>query len=691
MEERYNPKKEVSTFNDKILKLLTSEKIADKNRITEIFTIWNNNILEKGFFKYFVKSTSITNFAELLIKLLENNFSKKKVQGILNHVISLYFEQDIINKDFLILLKKYSFKNLHNYYFKKGLKSDSHTKSVIEVCKENKIFISCANIFRNLWQELYLEEKKYINYITKIDFFKLFYSLNSVIIKNYFDLKILSDIEALLYVDIISLTISDILNQKREIDNKIYTTNSDEIKYDIRLQQLISPPIDKMVEKLLEFYDKKRHFNEFIKDITELELNYTVENEKVHLYPVNEEYFISLKNTDIIKNIYFNIIKSNIRENIDDKFFFVTNLNRETRTNIELHSKQVNFLFGNEVLGMDCHNIINVFYKLAERSIRKYEIDPPATNIKNHAGWGAVNFRTINELSKATLDKIISKRKLTEEEMTKYMDIFSTDINNKDEKINLKTTPFLKYKDMYIWGHVFLAHKNLATLFNNNIILKNIKSKSIIKELSNKFENSVKKIFDEEKIKNISNCIPTDSNIRKFKDIDILAFKDNFLFVIETKLTYDRLNYWNINEHINGALKKGKKQLLERIENIHSYLTENVKKELGIINDNFKIIPLIITSSFEGDFDCGDGISKYSIFELPMVLNSNLEDVYLKKNISKDFCDNILSKITSKYDQYNTSNISKEEFNQTINKFSFKNSLERHKKSINNIEFILDI
>lgn len=657
MEERYNPKKKVSYFNEKILKCLTLENGVDKNTITEVFAIWNNNVHQKAFFKYFVKSTSLTNFTELLIKLLKNNFSKKKAQVILNRVILLYFEQDLINKDFLILLNNYNFKLLHDYYFTKGLKNDNHTKSFIEICKENNNLTSFVNIFRNLWIELDSEEKKYINYMTKIDFFKLFYSLNNFVHRNYFDKKKLSDIKALHYVDGASLIISNILNKKRKIDDKIYTTNSVEIEIDILKQQLVKyPPIDEMTENLIKFYHKKCRFYEIIKDITKLDYDYTVENKKVHLYPKNEECFISLKNTNIKQDLYFYFTKNNIRQEINDNFSFISPLNKETYINILNDSSKMTKIFGEEVLGMDCHNVINFFHKLAERSIRKYEIDSPATNIRNHTGWGPVNLRTIKELTEVTSDKLASKRKLTEEEMTKYMDIFSTDINNKDEKINLKTTPFLKYNDNYIWGHLFLTHKNLATLFNNNVILKNIKNPNTIIELSKKFESNVKNIFDKKNIKNISNCTTINSNILKYKDIDILAFKDNYLFIIEIKLTYDRLNYWDIYAHINGALKKGKKQLLDRIQNIHLYLTEDVKKQLDIKNDNFDIIPLIVTSSFEGGFNCGNGVLKCSIFELDAILNSILEDGYHKKNIYEEF----------------------------------KQSLEREELLINNIEFIID-
>lgn len=684
MKEKYNPKQEIDNFSKKISKYIALGKKIDKKEIIEVFDSWNKNILQDGFFKYFVKSQTIISFTELLFLLLKSNCLIKKTRGILKQLILKYFENEVVNKDFLSLLNKSNFKLLHDYYFKNGIRSNKHTESIIEICEENKDFISCVKVFRKLWLELNFEENKYKHYMKNVEFFDLFFLLNNIITKKYHFEKLSSHEKALKYVDISSLTINDILNEKRKIDNKIYDQDLDKIKSDIIEQQLVNySPIDKAAENLFEFYDKKRRFNELIKDITELDYNYFTEDEIVHLSPKNKDYFISLKNTEISKEIYLNFLKFFIQKGIENIILCLDDLNKKTIVNIENEANKLKILFGEEVLGLDSHNVINIIHKLAERSIRKYEIDPLPTKIKDHTGWGVVNYRTIKHLSEATPEKVTSKRKLSEEEMTKYMDIFSNDINNKNEDINLKTKPFLKYNDTYIWGHLFLAYKDLSTLFVNNLILKNIKNKSIIKELSDKFEKSVKKIFSDANIKNLSNCSPSDSNIQKYKDIDILAFKDNYLFIVETKLTYNRLNYWEINDHINGALKKGKRQLQERIKNIHCYLTDEVKNELGIKNDDFKIIPLIITSSFEGDFNYGDGVSKYSIFELSFVLNSNLEDIYLQKNVIKEFCNSILSEAKSKQME--------EEHRQIIEKYSFKNSLEKYKEKINDIEFHIEV
>lgn len=622
MKLKYNPKEEIKLLRE----TLNDFSIKDKNKIKKITFILKSNIKNTAFQKFLLKDKLMIDLLSFLLKL------KKESKTILNKVISIYFKQEkIISEDFLRLLNENDFNLLQNNYLINGIKSDKHTESVLKICKENKEFYNCIKILKDIYDELSYKESEYKKYLEKINFFKLVVLVNKYVTDIYLFLKKEKSLfNALMFIGGASIAISEILNEKRKLDNKIYNEDIEEICKHIYSQDKITS--FKIVPELIEYYNKKRWFEESIKNIVELDMNYSFKKEALHIYPKNPNCFINLKNKEILKNkiLFFEkgILSEDkdIQKNTDD-------LNKKTAINICYDIMRFKKLFGEEVLGINCMSFFQMFYKLAERSIRMYENNLSSIN----KGWGATNYRSIKEFSFATFDKNISTKQMTEEEVRKYIELLATDINNHKEKINLETTPFLKYNDIYIWGHPFLVYKDLFILLNNNLFIKNINNISLIRNLSKKFENSVKNIFEYFHIKNILNCSIKNEKISKYKDIDILAFKENYLFIIEIKLTYDRLNHWSINKH-NITLRKAKKQLLDRIKNIDLYLTDENKEKLGINNNNFKIIPLIITSSFEGEFNQGDEILKLSIFELEYFLKSSsgIENLYLKKNVIEE-------------------------------------------------------
>jgi hypothetical protein len=102
-------------------------------------------------------------------------------------------------------------------------------------------------------------------------------------------------------------------------------------------------------------------------------------------------------------------------------------------------------------------------------------------------------------------------------------------------------------------------------------------------------------------------------------DIDVLAYKDGTLFIIEAKMTFHRQHARQVNGVIE-ALNKGSTQLSKILNLLSDYWNEihekiNAPRDLTKLN----IVPLLIHNSFEYDHCYFGSYLKISDFELQML------------------------------------------------------------------------
>jgi hypothetical protein len=106
-------------------------------------------------------------------------------------------------------------------------------------------------------------------------------------------------------------------------------------------------------------------------------------------------------------------------------------------------------------------------------------------------------------------------------------------------------------------------------------------------------------------------------------EIDVLAYRDGTLFLIEAKMTYYRGRPQQV-VNVAKALDKAGFQLKERLALLPNYWTE-IAEKFGIKKgyEDTEVIPLIVSNSFEYDHLYFNGSLKVTDFELEMIFRNN--------------------------------------------------------------------
>jgi hypothetical protein len=125
-------------------------------------------------------------------------------------------------------------------------------------------------------------------------------------------------------------------------------------------------------------------------------------------------------------------------------------------------------------------------------------------------------------------------------------------------------------------------------------------------------------------------------------EFDVLAFKDNSLFVCEAK-TGQRSDDFSYASHLETTRLEGcaAEQLEKEIANIKEAWV-NIRTKLEITEnidiEDVKIIPLIVTDFFEGDLKLyKKSILKTSLLELAVILKNNKKKLFENYNLIQRF------------------------------------------------------
>lgn len=223
------------------------------------------------------------------------------------------------------------------------------------------------------------------------------------------------------------------------------------------------------------------------------------------------------------------------------------------------------------------------------------------------------------------IDKCTIFFKWSENDMRNIINFLATDLNSTENlKIDFLSKPFIKIGTHYIWLSSLLRDRRWEGILHRRIVndsLNNHNSQTpkVEKSLSDDFKKAG---FQSEN----SHIYKLNSGISG--DLDVVAFKDNTLFIIELKTTYIDENLKRFTKYQTQKFEYKATEQLDKavsyIKNDFELFKKNSQIEIDCTFENLKIIPLIVSNSFESDdISVGDYL-KLSLFELQIILRNDL-------------------------------------------------------------------
>lgn len=635
-EKIINPKQDVLNFQERLNKDF-------KRNYLEFIKFYNKNRDSKAFIKFFIKSDILkNNFNDFYLDYIEYK-EKKGKNSILHQIILDYFLQDKeINIEFIKNLTKIKGTIFQELFFKNQLFLNlKHVDSLKHLFSPHDKFLKLAYFLNKINTDILFETKSIDKILKNISFEELLITITYYL--NVLSIRYVNEGNSV-NAKISDIIASSILNRKIKLDNKIYTLNEYKLMFNCYNYNI--PKEIKLSKKLFEHFNKVMTFNDIITDFKYNEFNYNFLKDNVlRIFPKNEEDYLEFKKSGLKGTAHELILSSIITNKFKDSKLDI--LNKETGKNILNNTTTTIALLGDEITlnkqKVKFSDMIWVISKLNERNKRMFNnkldlknleesiIKVSLNNINLGNGWGYINTRTEEDLVNASLSELKKQLKieLTPAQIIEIFDFFSTDINNPAcNTIDLVKKPFIKIDNHYIWGYSSLQYKDLYKIITMNVFSNPQEKENFIKNNSNKFENKICEMFKNANFKAVSQHTVKNS---KNNDIDVMAYKDGYLFIIEGKITYSRLDYDTIRIHTEETLKKAENQLNYRVKKYLDYLDDETIRILEIDDiSSLTIIPLIVTNSFEGKCICGNGIYKLSEYELAMYLDKKSPDALIK-------------------------------------------------------------
>jgi hypothetical protein len=244
-------------------------------------------------------------------------------------------------------------------------------------------------------------------------------------------------------------------------------------------------------------------------------------------------------------------------------------------------------------------------------------------------------------------------------ETKNIVDFLTFDFKTNPIPDNWITQPFLRLETKVLWLNSFCVDRRWENILYNRL------KKIITRTYATNFEKQIEKLLCKNGFKTIHGLKFQSQNGQK-GEFDILAVKDNVLFVCEAK-TAQKNDEFSYAANIENTILDGcaAEQLEKEIKNIKEDWA-NIKEKLGISEsiklEDVKIIPLIVTDFFEGDLKLyKKSILKTSLLELDVILKNNkkklFENYYLMQRFSNISNENYnQQQVTIDYDLWNGKN-----------------------------------
>lgn len=221
---------------------------------------------------------------------------------------------------------------------------------------------------------------------------------------------------------------------------------------------------------------------------------------------------------------------------------------------------------------------------------------------------------------------------LSLQEVEQVLSVFAIRLDRPIKELNIFEKPLLRLGPIIVLFARPLMLQNgwmpiLNTLFRGTHKREQQKRVDLATEkLAEKFRKHGFQVWSDEKL-------VTNGGIKT--DIDLVVFKKDHLFLLQLKMTTPRATQKEADSHIREALKKAGKQAREAYE----FLEENWpviqhKWDISQKWQDLKVIPLVVSTSFEADRQEFSGYLKISKFELERYLEN---DAFLFHHNPLDF------------------------------------------------------
>jgi len=227
-------------------------------------------------------------------------------------------------------------------------------------------------------------------------------------------------------------------------------------------------------------------------------------------------------------------------------------------------------------------------------------------------------------------------------ETTAIISFLTFDLDTANYPLSWVSRPFIKLNEQILWLGSFLKDRRW-----DNILINKIKQedefKSLVNKLSRNFELQIHKLFENNNFKTLSGITFRSSNGQR-GDFDLLAFKDNYLFIGEAKCGSRSDDFYHAvyleTVRLEGCAAE---QLDKSVFNIQEdWKTIKTKLEIpdNVNLEEVTIIPMVMTDYFEGDLQLyKEKYRKISLLELDVLFKNKKKDlleVYILKKLTSD-------------------------------------------------------
>ncbi|SEA17278.1 hypothetical protein SAMN05660420_01473 [Desulfuromusa kysingii] len=309
-------------------------------------------------------------------------------------------------------------------------------------------------------------------------------------------------------------------------------------------------------------------------------------------------------------------------------------------------------------------------HEMAKQKRDGFDVSTAIMNVLSTSHRTPLEIRTIHQILEINRSNHIET---SLEDMKQIFDLGSANINQYPVKIDNQA--FLKTPTGYLLLMRYF-HPDIKTALFNAIVRQNRHGN---KEYSTFQENKIAEIFKLGGWKAISSK-KLRGKYGRLSEIDVLAYKDGILFLIETKLTYFRTSIKEIHDHLPQLEKAG-----NQIERAMTALEMNYSKvcdwfDIDETYNQLRIVPLIVSSSFEYDHHFFNGFRKVSLFELQLLLQGTTPFLKVWLEMKEVACEALPQDL---YDKVATGYASEKEWNVLLEAMSKINVEADHDKIMN--------
>jgi hypothetical protein len=217
------------------------------------------------------------------------------------------------------------------------------------------------------------------------------------------------------------------------------------------------------------------------------------------------------------------------------------------------------------------------------------------------------------------------------------LDFLICDLNDSNKLSGWLQRPFIKIDDKVFWLGRLLKDRRWDIILRSKLkedktyVEKSVYN-TLVKKIDKSLETATGKVFKDKGFSvDIGWEFPNPSDPKKEGgDIDVIAYKDKFLFVVQIKNgghsnAIRQASYIEDKQLMNQAAK----QLDKSLYFIHNnWSTVQEKFNFNHNKSDVTIFPLIVTNVYNGDYKTFKSYDKISLFELYIIMNNAKKGLY---------------------------------------------------------------